>query len=76
MSTDSGGDADAVPMSVVASDVCFTVNQGTVPAAGDARNSWLAVEIGSTPKSVDLYLGQDVVDVDVDSIDVVFIVAG
>lgn len=53
--------------------------QGTVPAAADTRNSWLPVEIGRSPISVDLSLGQDDVGIDVDSIDenkdIVFIMA-
>lgn len=45
------------------------MDQGTVSAAVDAGNPWLAVEIRRAPIPVDLCLGQDVVDMEVDSID-------
>lgn len=45
------------------------MGQGTVPAAVEARNSWLAVEIESASMPVDLCLGQDVVDMGIDSAD-------
>lgn len=55
------------------------MDQGTVLAIVDVRNSWLAVELGSTLMPVDLCLGQDVVNIDADLTDenkgVVFIIA-
>ena len=67
ISTDSGGSVDAVPTGVAVVEVRSTVDWRTLPAAVDAGNSWLAVAIGSAPIPVDLCLGQNVVDMDVDS---------
>lgn len=54
---------------MVVAEVCSTVDQGNVPAAVEARNSCLAVEIESASIPVDLCLSQDVGDMDVNSAD-------
>ena len=68
ISTDSGDSVDAVPMGVAVVEVGSTVDWCTLLAAADAGNSWLAVAIGSAPVPGGLCLGQDIVDMDFDSI--------
>jgi hypothetical protein len=78
VSRDSGVKADELPVPVVIAVVSSTVDQGTVLTAVAIRYSCADAEIESAAKSVDLCFGQDVVELDVDSVvenKVVFIMA-
>lgn len=77
LSEDLDVNAVVVLMPVLLPEFPPTVDQGTVTAAIDSRNSCPEVELGGILISVDVRLGQDVVDMDVDSLveneDAVFI---
>lgn len=68
VSKDSAGKVDAIPVSVLIAEVSSSVDQDAVLAAEDTRSSCPDLEVGSVATSVDLCLGQDVVDMDVDSV--------
>lgn len=67
VSKDSGGKVDTIPTSVVIGEVSSNVDQDTVLAAEDTRNSCPDLEVWSIATSVDLCLGQGVGAMDVDS---------